>query len=145
MPAPPYVARSSSGSSSPIRTSSVPATLGTFSVMAIAATVAIGLAACNLPGSEAGRFDGIIVDNRTGMDLRFEVVIDGRLVRPAKRALRHSTALVIAAGDIRSGRCTTSPLVALTEEGQEIARHDAPLCVGDTWVINDPGVSPTSS
>jgi hypothetical protein len=86
-------------------------------------------------GCEAGRMDGIGVDNRLGQELRFEIEIDGRLIRLATHALPRSTARVLAAGDLRSGDCTTAPLVAYDPDGREVARHDPPLCVGDTWTI----------
>jgi len=34
-------------------------------------------------------------------------------------------------------------MIAYDEDGREIARHDAPLCAGDRWVIDVTG--PTST
>jgi hypothetical protein len=34
--------------------------------------------------------------------------------------------------------CTTVPVVALGPAGEEIARAEPPLCVGDEWVIESP-------
>jgi hypothetical protein len=39
--------------------------------------------------------------------------------------------------------CSDGALVALDASGNEVARRDAPLCAGDTWVIGErPSASP---
>lgn len=34
--------------------------------------------------------------------------------------------------------CTTVPVVALGPDGEQVARAEPPLCVGDGWVVQIP-------
>lgn len=48
---------------------------------------------------------------------------------------------VAAGATISTGsavECTTHPVVARTDDGAEVARHETPICWGETWVIEQP-------
>jgi hypothetical protein len=108
------------------------------------ALACVGVAGCALlPGRDEGSTDGIVVENRTGTTLRFEVVVDGRLLTLATKVAPHHRETVLYAGALEPGHCTTEPIVAFsTSDGREIARQDQPLCVGEAWTIEEPSTSP---
>jgi hypothetical protein len=46
-------------------------------------------------------------------------------------------------GSYRTGECSPAPLVALDPAGRIVARRDAPLCPGESWLIGEvPSASP---
>ena len=53
-----------------------------------------------------------------------EAVLSGSAIGPESLATKNG--------------CTTGDLVALDPDGNEVARHSAPLCVDDLWVIESP-------
>jgi hypothetical protein len=95
----------------------------------------LGIAALLCTGCDEGITAGVMVDNRTSQELHFQVELEDRLYRPVAQAHPHSTALVLPAAIMPSSRCTSGPSVALDAAEREVARHEAPLCMGDDWVI----------
>jgi hypothetical protein len=88
---------------------------------------------------------GIGVENRTSHELHFAVQLEpnrGWYTPPAKTAPHEST-VVIPLAILPAGRCTSGGMIAFAEDGREIARHDAPLCVDDRWVIEPAGPGST--
>jgi hypothetical protein len=59
---------------------------------------------------------------------------------------REST-LVVAATIMRASKCTAGGMIAYAEDDREIALNDAPLRVGDRWVIDvtSPRSTPVST
>lgn len=112
----------------------------------LASALTIMLAGCGrLPGDDQGITAGIGVDNKTNLELKFEVFLDGRWYRPPGLAHPGNTFLVMGMEVLPASGCTAGALVALTEDGREVARHDAPLCVGDLWTIEEPSTDPSST
>jgi hypothetical protein len=114
-------------------------------LLVVLAVASLGFVACEyMPGSDQGRTSGIGVDNRTAVELRFEIDLGGGRLRFGPIP-PHTIGLLIAAGDIKSGRCTTEPLVAFsTADGREMARHEEPLCIDDVWIIEDSDLDPSA-
>ena len=86
---------------------------------------------------------GIVVDNRTDAELHFSVLLADRWYTPPGRAEPGETERIVWSSVLPPSGCTTGGMVALASDGRELARHDAPLCIGDVWVIED--VSPSGS
>jgi hypothetical protein len=102
--------------------------------VAASAVVAAVLAGCGLM-SEPGITAGVVVDNKTDGDLHFETVANGAPYRVVVVANAHETALLLPSALFDHGSCTDGPTVAFDPGNREVARHDAPLCVGDRWTI----------
>jgi hypothetical protein len=83
---------------------------------------------------------GIYAENRTTVDLHFAVTgIHGEIQNISGIAKPGETkALVTEFGPdsaVASGDCTVGDAIAYGPDGVEIARHHAPLCVSEGWVI----------
>lgn len=98
-----------------------------------------------LPGCEdptLGR--GITVRNETEASLTFQGLLNGEVVPLPARVGPNDTVIVIDAAALgehsRVGEdgCTTVPVIALGPNGEEVARAEPPLCVGDEWVVEGP-------
>jgi hypothetical protein len=100
---------------------------------------------------DKGRTNGIYAQNRTDGDLTFRVLVDtgwfnvSEVAEPYLRS--HSNVLVAGPSLLDRNGCTTGPMVALAKDGREIARREAPVCLGDDgqelWVIGSTGASPS--
>lgn len=88
------------------------------------------IASCDI-----GRVEGFTVVNET--DHNLEIVY----LNPASGEDREEILDQVSAGStatVPSGvDCTSHPVVARTEDGTEIARREPPICIGDTWVIDE--------
>lgn len=107
--------------------------------------VATALTLALLPGCEdptLGR--GITVRNDTDVPLTFQGLLNGEVVPLPARVSAGGTAIVIDAAALgehsRVGEdgCTTVSVIALGPDGEEVARAEPPLCVGDEWVVEPP-------
>ena len=101
-------------------------------------------------GCEAGRLDGIVVQNETDIELHFAVIRpDGTVYDIVDRAPPGGTAIVIGPSDtgLIRDRCTVGDLIALDPKGVEVARRAPPICINERWVIPGPGAtaSPAST
>lgn len=104
-------------------------------------------AALLLPGCEDPALArGITARNETSVPLTFQGLLNGEVVPLPARVEPGDTAIAIDAAALgetsRVGDdgCTTVPVVALGPDGEEIARAEPPLCVGDEWVIATPRI-----
>ena len=109
-------------------------------VAALLLVVGAGAAGCD---RDLG--GGFIVENHTDHELQFEVVLDTGPYRPVALAPAHGTATVITASHLNGMRCLQSGMVAYAPDGHVVARHEAPLCFGDRWVIDGVDESPSPS
>jgi hypothetical protein len=99
---------------------------------------------------DMGRTDGIYAQNRTDQDLQFRVQLETGwytvpgIARPYVGADASNT-LVAGSNLLDRNRCTTGPIVALAEDGHEVARRDGPVCLAEDgqelWVIGGAGGS----
>lgn len=109
-------------------------------VVLIILTVGLILPGCEDP--TLGR--GITVRNETDVPLTFQGLSNGEVVPLPARVGPVDTAIVIDAAALgehsRLGEdgCTTVPVVALGPDGEQVARAEPPLCVGDEWVVQSP-------
>jgi hypothetical protein len=109
-------------------------------VVAIVFALALALAGCEDP--TLGR--GITVRNETEVRLTFQGLPNGETVPLTARVNPGDAGILIAAAALgehsRLGEdgCTTVPVVALGPDGEQIARAEPPLCVGDEWVVPMP-------
>lgn len=87
-------------------------------------------------GCDNNRTRGIVVDNRTDLELHFVVALESGPYAPLDRAHPHQSERVIPAQVLPASGCTSGGMIALADDGHEVARHDAPLCVDDIWVID---------
>ena len=100
-------------------------------------TLALILSGCEDP--TIGQ--GITVRNETDVALSFQGLLDGEVVPLPARVSAGDTAIVVDAAALgehsRIGEdgCTTVPVIALGPDGEEVARTEPPLCVGDEWVV----------
>jgi hypothetical protein len=107
--------------------------------VAAATVLALGLLLLGCEDPTLGR--GITVRNDTDVPLTFEWLLDGEVVTRATPVPPDTTAMLIGAANLgensRVGEagCTTVPVVALGPGGEQVARADPPLCVGDEWVV----------
>ena len=101
---------------------------------------------------DIGITDGIYAQNRTDHDLRLRVQLEtGWFSVPGTAepyvGANGSNLLVAGPYLLDANRCTTGPIVALDEAGREVARHEAPVCLGEDgqelWVIGGPAASPS--
>ena len=95
------------------------------------AVVALHVIAC-----DQGITAGIAVDNKTPLELHFSVLLDRTWYSPVAHAHPNGTAVIVPVSILPASGCTTGGLIALADDGREIARHDRPMCVGDTWTID---------
>jgi hypothetical protein len=92
---------------------------------------------------------GVSVRNNTAVTLRFKTVVGG-IEYPLSAVEPHTVGNVLLGTDLQADNlktkngCTVGDLIAMDPSGAEIARHPAPLCKGDQWVIDAAG-SPSSS
>lgn len=99
--------------------------------------LALVLAGCETP--TLGR--GIVVRNETDVAITFEWLLEEGVVPRTTPVGPGEEAMLI--GDDRLGEhsrvgedgCTTVPIVALGPDGEQIARAEPPMCVGDEWVV----------
>lgn len=100
-------------------------------------TLGLVLAGCETP--TFGR--GIVVQNATDVPVTFEWLLDGDVLTQMAEVGPGDEGLLIGADGLREHSlvgedgCTTVPVVALGPAGEEIARAEPPLCVGDEWVV----------
>jgi hypothetical protein len=84
---------------------------------------------------------GVAVRNETELTLHFRVWAGSKSYALAPVARPRQTETVLSGSEIgpnslvTKNGCTTGDLVAFDPGGNEIARHSAPLCVDDLWVI----------
>ena len=84
--------------------------------------------------------------NETATKLHFVISVGGKEYRLAPTLEPGASTLVLygaafaPSSFIADERCTKGDLVALAEDGREVARHPPPLCIGDVWTITTPGV-----
>jgi hypothetical protein len=92
---------------------------------------------------------GVSVRNNTSLPLTFKIVLDGQVLPVEQGVPAHDGRNVLTRDRLENGTlftkdgCTMGDLVAFGPGGSEVARHPAPLCVGDNWVIDN--VSPSST
>jgi len=96
---------------------------------------AAAICAALVVGCDPGITAGVVVDNKTDADLHFEVPLNGAPYSVVAVARAHETAVVLPNTLFGQSRCTDGPMVAFDPRNREVARHDAPLCVGDRWTI----------
>jgi hypothetical protein len=94
-----------------------------------------------------GSANAVGVENNTSFELHFSVLLDQDWYTPVARAHPHQSAVILGPEILPASKCTAGGMIAYDEDGREIARHDAPLCAGDRWVIDmeNPTSSPISS
>lgn len=121
---------------------------GALKPVAVALLVVV-VAACQVRLTEQGLENGVGARNDTESILHFRTLVDGLWydlgsVSPGNltQAISYSD-LTSATSAIARDGCTIGLLVALDPAGNEIARHDPGLCVGDVWQIDATGVSPS--
>lgn len=100
------------------------------------------IAGCTiLVGCDPGITDGIEALNETDVTVHFEVEADGERYAlpgefdPGEGSLVISGSALGPDSLVTSDGCTTGDLIALDEDGEEIARHPPPLCDGDVFVV----------
>jgi len=109
-------------------------------VVAMVLTLALVLLGCEDP--TLGR--GITVRNETDAPITFQWILDGEVVTLAGELSPGGTGTLVGAANLgehsRVGEdgCTTVPVVALGPDGEQVARAEPPLCVGDEWVVQRP-------
>jgi len=109
-------------------------------VVATILILALVLLGCEDP--TLGR--GITVRNGTDVSLTLQWLLDGEVVTVSTSIPPGGTGMLIGAANLGAhGRfgedgCTTVPVVALGPDGEQVARADPPLCVGDEWVVQKP-------
>lgn len=87
-------------------------------------------------GCDSTISSGVGVDNRTSQTLHFRVQLEGpRWYSYPSEVPPHERGVALPAPVMPAGGCSAGPMVALDESDREVARHDAPVCVGDVWVI----------
>lgn len=89
-------------------------------------------------GCDEGIAAGVAVDNRTSSNLHFRVQLEPERewYSPPGDVGPHETSLVLPAAVMPSTGCTAGVMIALDESEREVARHDTPLCIDDTWIID---------
>jgi hypothetical protein len=93
---------------------------------------------------DPGIDDGIGVRNETEFTLHFRVWSGDKSYALAPVARPRQIETVLSGSEISPNSlvtengCTTGDLVAFDPDDNEIARHSAPLCVHDLWVIESP-------
>lgn len=87
----------------------------------------------------------VAVVNRTPHELHFSVLLDQTWYAAVARVKPNQMDVVLPSSILPPGGCTKGGMIALAEDGQEVSRHDAPLCAGDRWVIDPSGPSPSGS
>jgi hypothetical protein len=94
-----------------------------------------------------GSANAVGVENRTSFELHFSVLLDQDWYTPVARAHPHQSAVILGPEILPASKCTAGGMIAYDDDGREIARHDAPLCAGDRWVIDidNPTATPVSS
>jgi hypothetical protein len=107
----------------------------------LAVAIAPALAACETPTH--GR--GVVVTNATDSPVMLRWLLDGEVLDVTSPLAPGKSDMLVGADNllggfsrVGEGECTTVPVVALGPGGEEIARADPPLCVGDEWVIEAP-------
>jgi hypothetical protein len=101
----------------------------------VAPFVAAIVAAC-ASGCDPTISSGVGVDNRTSESLHFRVQLEGpRWYSYPSKVPPHERGLALPAPVIPEGGCSAGAMVALDDAEREVARHDAPVCVGDVWII----------
>jgi len=84
---------------------------------------------------------GILYRNETDVTVTFQWLLDGEVVTGYEQVAPGDSGQLIGAANlgehslVGEDGCTTVPVVALGPDGEEIARAEPPLCVGDEWVV----------
>lgn len=106
----------------------------------LSASLLVGLFA--LSGCETPELhQGISVRNETEENLTFQALVNREVVPlPATVGPQGTTTLIgaRALGEfsrLGTDGCTTVDVIAVDPGGNEIARAEPPLCVGDEWVV----------
>jgi hypothetical protein len=99
---------------------------------------------------ESGMFEdrglgaAVVATNDTDTTITFRLFADGEWVDlPTPRLQPGQTETVLSRGSVFEpstltvNGCTGGDLVAVAEDGTEVARHAPPLCDGDRWVVTD--------
>ena len=94
-------------------------------------------------GADPGITGGIEAVNRTDEPLQFVVLLPGEEhelpaeLPPGQGKLVISGSMLGPDSLIVRDDCIVGDLVARGSRGQEIARHEGPLCVGDVWIVEE--------
>ena len=98
----------------------------------------LGAVALQFGGCDEGITAGVAVENRTSSKLHFRVQLEPERdwYSPPAEVGPHQNSVVLPAAVMPSTGCTFGIMVALDEAGREVARHDTPLCIDDTWTID---------
>jgi hypothetical protein len=96
---------------------------------------------------DEGITSGVVVENRTTEELKFSVLLESTSTwyEPVAQAPPNSAYLILPAAILPKGGCTAGGMIAMTQAGDEVARRDEPLCVGDRWVIEVAAAGPSPS
>jgi hypothetical protein len=106
-------------------------------VVAIVFALALAISGCEDP--TLGR--GILYRNETDITVTFQWLLDGEVVTGYEQVGPGDSGQLIGAANlgehslVGENGCTTVPVVAVGPDGEEIARAEPPLCVGDEWVV----------
>lgn len=105
--------------------------------------------AMNWYARESGMFEehglgaAISATNDTRTTITFRLFAEGEWVElpgtltPGRTDTVLSGALLFEPSTLTVDGCTEGELVAITEDGSEVARHPPPLCDGDRWVVTE--------
>jgi len=105
----------------------------------------VAVVALQALGCDEGITAGVAVDNRTSSELHVQVQLeDADWYSPPGTVGPHESELVLPAAVMPPTGCTAGSMIALDATKREVARHEAPLCIDDIWII-DSLVPPTSS
>jgi hypothetical protein len=115
---------------------------GRLRLVAVVVLALVVVAACQVRLTEQGHENGVGARNDTESILHFRTLVEGLWydlgsVSPGNltQAISYSD-LTSATSAIARDGCTIGVLVAFDPAGNEVARHDPALCVGDVWQID---------
>lgn len=92
---------------------------------------------------ERGLGAAIVATNDTQTTITFRLFADGEWVElpgslpPGRTDAVLSRALLFEPSTLTVDGCTEGDLVAIAEDGAEVARRPPPLCDGDTWIVTE--------
>jgi hypothetical protein len=92
---------------------------------------------------ERGLGAAIVATNHTGTTITFRLFASGewvelpRTLTPGQTDTVLSGASLFEPSTLTVDGCTEGNLVAIAQDGSEVARHPPPLCDGDRWVVTE--------